>query len=715
MQQVVLKKNKLKLMDVPEPLVRPGYVLIANRTSLISAGTEKMVMDLAKKSLLGKAQERPDHVRRVLDKMRNEGFFSTISQVLSKLEEPIPLGYASSGVVLCAGAGVQEFKTGDLVASNGAHAGVVCVPRNLCAKVPAGVSTEAAAFTVLGAIALQGVRLAKLHLGETALVIGLGLVGQMTVALLKAQGCRVLGTDPDSAKCALAVKMGAETASPSLNGSAIFSVTNALGADAVLVTASTKSDGPIETAAEAVRAKGRIVIVGAVGMHAPRRPLYFKEAELVVSCSYGPGRYDPEYEDRGRDYPAAHVRWTEQRNMQAVLNLMANGQLDISPLISHRFSIEQGEKAYQLIDSGKEPFLGIVLSYPQHTTPINRIVLKAAPLKSDTGLGVGCLGAGNFARLVLIPLIQKNRGLRARSLCSAGGLTAAHAGEKFGFEIVSSDEDDVYRDPDVGVIFVMTRHNQHAEHVCKSIRSKKHVFVEKPLATSLEQLQEIESTILEAGESRPLVMVGFNRRFSPAAQMVRQHFQSIRQPISISIRFNAGEIPAGHWTQDIEIGGGRIIGEACHAIDLAVYLTGSAPVRVYAASVGGVDAPSATDDQCFITIHHANGSLSNVAYMAGGDKSFPKERIEVFGGGRVGVIDDFRTVTLYGNGKSTHRSGLSQDKGHRAEIEAFVNAVLTGGENPIPWADLRAVTITSILAVQSLREGVPFEVPQVEA
>lgn len=725
MQQVLqnIRDGRLSIARVPEPLAQPGEVLIANGASLISAGTEKMVMDLAKKSLLGKARERPDHVRRVLEKVRSEGLLNTVRQVREKLDSPMPMGYSAAGVVLACGAGVQQFKPGDRVASNGPHAEIVCVSRNLCARVPDSVPNDHAAFAVLGAIALQGVRLAEVTLGETAFVIGLGLIGQLTVAILNAAGCRVIGTDPDPARCELAVRMGAELARPQLSAQHVEDVTRGLGADAVLITASTPSNGPIELAAGAVRKKGRVVLVGVVGLELDRRAFYFKEAEFVVSCSYGPGRYDADYEERGRDYPAPYVRWTEQRNIQSVLELMGRGRLDVSPLISHRFPIDRAIEAYELIERGTEPYLGIVLEYPAVEQRVRQTAIRlrtAEPSRPQVEStrrakpAIGVLGAGNFARMVLLPALRDCGKLRLATLCSAGGVSAALVGRKLGFEQATTDEDALFADPGLAAVVSITRHDQHARHVVKALRAGKHVFVEKPLCLTLDELQEIEATLDEAGGAAPLVMVGFNRRFSPAAQQVRRFFADVSTPLTISVRFNAGPIPADHWTQDELEGGGRIIGEACHAIDLATFLAGSPPVRVYAESVGGTGGasgnPEVTDDQCFITLRHANGSVSSIAYLAGGDKAFPKERVEVFGGGRIAVIDDFRAVTTCARGRTKCTKLRAQDKGHRAEIEAFSNAVTNAGPSPIPWDELAGVTAASILAVRSLREGAPFEI-----
>jgi predicted dehydrogenase len=691
-------------------MVRPGEVLIANAYSLVSAGTEKMLRDLARKSLLGKARERPDHVRRVLEKMRNEGLFNTIKQVRTKLDEPMTMGYCSAGIVIACGDGVQQFKPGDRVASNGHHAELVSVPKNLCARAADNVPLDHAAFAVLGSIALQGVRLSKCTLGETVLVIGLGLVGQMAVAFLKAAGCRVVGADLDTAKCELAKQMGADEAWPNVSASDIEQRTGGLGVDAVVIAASTQSNDPIELAAAAVRKRGRIVLVGVVGLELDRRPFYAKEAEFVVSCSYGPGRYDPSYEQHGRDYPAPYVRWTEQRNIQAVLDMMATGKLDVAPLISHRFTLERATEAYDLISSGSEPYVGIVIEYPgiSYHGVQRQIQLKAAATPGKIPIGV--LGAGNFARMVLLPAIRSQSLLHLHTLCSAKGTSAVQAGTLHGFESAATDEEEVYANPSIQAVFVLTQHNQHAGQVLRAIESDKHVFVEKPLCLNVDHLKRIETALLAKGDQAPCVMVGFNRRFSPAAKQVKEFFAGIAAPRTVSIRFNAGEIPPDTWIQDPDVGGGRIIGEACHAIDLATFLLNSPPVRVYAESIGGPSSPVITDDQSFLTLRHADGSISQIAYLAGGDKAFPKERIEMFGGGQIAVIDDFREVVTCKSGRTKKHRYPQQNKGHQAEIVAFVQMLAQGGDSPISWAELRSVTLASILAVRSLREGVPFQV-----
>ena len=699
--------GRLRLWQVPAPVVRAGHVLIANHASVISAGTEKMVMELARMSLLGKARQRPDQVRRVLEKIRNEGLGPAISAVKAKLDEPGGMGYASAGVVLACGAGVQEFQPGDRVASNGPHAEVVCVPRNLCARVPGDVPFESAAFAVLGSIALQGVRLTRLGIGDTVFVIGLGLIGQLAVALLKSAGCRVLGTDLDPDKCELARVMGADEASPGLTAEHVTARTGGHGADGVLITASTPSNGPIDLAAAAVRKKGRVVLVGVVGLNLDRRPFYFKEAEFVVSCSYGPGRYDAQYEDNGHDYPHAYVRWTEQRNIQAVLDLMGDGRLDVSPLVSHRFGIEDAESAYQLIDEAKEAHVGIILNYEGERAGTLERRIELQPTRLDGRVGVGCIGAGSFARMVLLPAISRSERLHPVAISSAGGLSAAHAGERAGFDAVATDQQAILEDANIQAVFIATRHDQHAAQVVAALRAEKQVFVEKPLCLTVGELEEIEAALHENPSLR--LMVGFNRRFSPAAREARAFFAGISQPLTLSIRFNAGYTPPDHWTQDDAVGGGRIIGEACHAIDLATYLADSPPVRVHGECVGGTEAPAIRDDHCALTLRHENGSVSTILYTAGGDKAFPKERVEVFGGGRVAVIEDFRRMTTCVGGKTRRRRGR-QDKGHRNGVEAFANALVGDLSWPIPWRQLRAVSLASILAVRSLREGVPFDV-----
>jgi len=712
-KQVVqdVRSGSTRAREIPAPIARPGQVVVANVASAVSAGTERYVVDLARKSLLGKARQRPDQVRRVLQKVAAEGLIATLQQVRAKLDEPMPLGYATAGVVLECGRGVTEFKPGDRVATAGPHAGVVAVGRNLCAAVPEGVTFEQAAYASIAAIGLEGVRLARATLGERVLVIGLGLIGQICVALLKAQGCKVFGTDVDPSKLALAREFGADEVGAGSPLEAVRRFGRGLGVDAVVITAATPSNEPIEFAAETARVKGRIVLVGVVGLNLPRPPFFQKELEFTVSASLGPGRWDPIYEEKGIDYPAGQVRWTAQRNMEAVLEEMASGRLPVERLTSHRFPVERAQEAYDLITRRTEPFHGIVLQYSEAEPevaerPVRRVELaaRAAP---PSALGVSFVGAGNFARLVLMPALERVGGFGYRGLCTAKGLSAEHTGRAKGFAFATTEASELWSDQGTQAVMVATRHDQHAELVIGALRAGKHVFVEKPLCITAEELGRIDEVVAELGAACPVLLVGLNRRFAPATARVREFLRDA-DPLSIGYRFSPGPIPPDHWTQDEEVGGGRIVGEACHAIDTCVALTGSLPVRVHAESVARTGSAVTTDDRVIITMRHANGSISAVSYQAGGDKAFPSERIEAFGGGRTAVIDAWDRVELWHGGRAeTSRGG--KDKGHRGELEAFLTACRTGGPWPVSWEEQRRVAEATLLAVRSLREGFPQE------
>lgn len=709
MKQVAqdVRRGKTTVKELPDPIATPGSVVVANEASLISAGTERYVVELAKKSLVGKARERPDHVKRVLQKIAAEGLLATLSQVQAKLNEPMPLGYSTAGVVVECGRGVSEFKPGDRVATAGPHAGMVLVGRNLCARVPAGVSFEQAAYAAVGSIGLEGVRLARVTLGERVLVIGLGLIGQICVALLKAQGCRVFGTDVDPSKLALAKEFGADEFGVGSPVEAVRRFSGGFGVDAVVITAATSSNEPIEFAAEAARAKGRIVLVGVVGLNLPRPPFFQKELEFTVSSSLGPGRWDPGYEEKGIDYPFGHVRWTAQRNMEAVLDVIASGRLPVEKLTSHRYDIDQAAAAYDLITAKKDPFLGVILQYPQSgAAPTRRVDLVSRPAGASS-IGVSFIGAGNFARLILLPALQRLGGFELRGLCSAKGLSAEHTGREKGFAFAATDVEEIWKDPGTQAVFVATRHDLHADLVVAALRAGKHVFVEKPLCIKEAELETIAATVEELGDRCPILMVGFNRRFAPATAQVAA-FMSGGGPLSVSFRFSPGPIPVDHWTQDEEVGGGRIVGEACHAIDTCAALVGSPPVRVFAESVAKAGGVETTDDRVLITLRHANGSTSSVSYQAGGDKGFPAERLELFGGGRTAVIDAWDQVDLWKGGRCERARG-GKDKGHRGELEAFLKACREGGAWPVPWDQVHGVAQATLLAVRSLREGLPFD------
>lgn len=708
MIQVVqdIRSGETRARELPDPVVPDRGVLVANVASLISAGTERMVVELARKSLLGKARERPDHVRRVFEKLRQEGLVSTATQVVAKLGEPMPLGYSTAGVVVECGRGVQDLKPGDRVAAAAPHAGLVAVGRNLVAPLPDAVTFEQGAYAAVGAIALEGVRLARATLGERVLVIGLGLIGQMTVCLLKAQGCRVFGTDVDESRLSLATALGADAVGLGSPSEAVCAFAGPHGVDAVIITAATSSNAPIEFAAQMARVRARIALVGVSGLEIPRPPFFQKELEFTVSGSLGPGRWDRQYEEQGVDYPYGHVRWTAGRNMEAVLQVIADGRLPVERLTTHRFAVEDAQRAYDFVTEGKEPHVGILLTYPPAAkTRTRRMDLRPRVVPRSDGIGLSVVGAGNFARLILLPALARMRArdVTLRGLCSARGLNAAHSGRKLGFDYATTDLDEILSDEETNAVFLVTRHDQHAEQIVRCLRAGKHVFVEKPLCIREEELALIRATVEELGAHGPLLTVGFNRRFSRGVTTLKRHFEGA-SPLSASFRFTAGELPAGAWPQDMEVGGGRIIGEACHAIDTVTALVGAPPVRVYAESAaisGGVET---TDDRVFITLRHANGAVSQVSYQAGGDKGGPRERIEVFGGGRTATLEDYGALELWKGGQVRKASG-GHDKGHAAELRCFFDALRTGSAWPIPWAELEGVAWASLAAVRSIREG----------
>ncbi|HWQ57022.1 MAG TPA: bi-domain-containing oxidoreductase [Bryobacteraceae bacterium] len=701
-----VRSGATTVMTAPAPVCLPGHVLVANAASLISAGTERYVVELARKSLLGKLRDRPDHAKRLMEKVRQEGLRTTIAQARAKLDEPMPLGYSTAGIVLECGFGVQEFKPGDMVATAGPHAGVACVGRNLCARLPGSVPFDQAAYASVGAIALQGLRLANLSLGSRILIIGLGLVGQLAVALAKAQGCAVFGTDLDQGRLALARRMGADATGLGSPLDAVRSFSEGRGVDAVIITAATDSNQPIEFAAEACRVKARIVLVGVAGLNIPRAPFFKKELEFTVSSSLGPGRGDPLYEERGIDYPVGYARWTAQRNMQTVLQVMADGKLPTGGLTTHRYPIDRAPEAYDLITGRKEAYLGIILEYPLEASPPSRRVLLPSHRPATGEPGVSMIGAGNFVRLIMTPALRRLRGISWRGLCTARGMNAVDSGRKMDFKFATSDVSDIWSDEGTSAVFIATRHDLHAGLVVSALEAGKHVFVEKPLCIDEQQLERIRGCIENLGERCPILMVGFNRRFAPATRRIKNFFEGIA-PRMISYRFAPGYVPRSHWTQDEEVGGGRLVGEACHAIDTCVTLAESLPVKIYAESMGMAADAETTDDKAFIVLRHGNGSVSSISYQSGGDRACPPERIEVFGGGRTAINDSWNSIELWNLGRRENISG-GRDKGHEAEFRAFLQACRDGGSWPTPWAEIDAVTWASLMAVRSIREGVPI-------
>lgn len=701
MKQILqnLKTGATEVAEVPVPAVRRGQILIATTQTLVSAGTERMLVEFGKAGWIEKARQQPDKVRMVLDKIRTDGLMPTLEAVFNKLDQPLPLGYCNVGLVVEVGAGVLGFKPGDRVISNGKHAEVVSVPTNLCAKVPDMVTDEEAAFTVLGAIALQGIRLVQPTLGETVAVTGLGLIGLVTVQLLRAHGCRVIGLDFDPEKLEIARTFGAEVVDLAAGQDPVAAATRhsrGRGVDAVIITASTKSNEPVHQAALMCRKRGRIVLVGVTGLELSRADFFEKELTFQVSCSYGPGRYDPNYEEKGNDYPVGFVRWTEQRNFEAVLDMLADGRLEVKPLISHRFDVQAANQAYELV-GGAGKSLGILLKYPGVEVEAAARTVTVAPRAissaADASLGISVIGSGNYATAVLLPAF-KQTGARLRSVVSSAGVSGLHAARKFGFEETSTDSESVFADPQTGAVVVTTRHDTHAQFVLKAIAVGKHVFVEKPLCLTLDELARIEGAIAArraSGAPTPMLMVGFNRRFAPHVQRIRQLLSGTTGPKALLMTVNAGAIPAEHWTQDPTVGGGRIVGEACHFIDLLRFLADS-PITGW----DRTDMDGRTDDTVTIQLRFGDGSIGTVHYFANGSKSFPKERVEVFAGGRVLQLDNFRKLIGFGWPGFSKLSLWRQDKGQKACAKAFIDAITQGGTSPIPLDQVLEVSRVSI-------------------
>jgi predicted dehydrogenase/threonine dehydrogenase-like Zn-dependent dehydrogenase len=645
---------------------------------------------------------------------------TTVDAAFNRLDRPMPLGYSSAGTIIAIGKGLQGFKVGDRVACAGGgyavHAEYAIVPQNLMVNLPDEVDFESAAFATVGAIALHGFRLAQAQLGERVAVIGLGLLGLLTVGIAQVAGCRVFGVDLDSRRVELAFQAGAEAETRDHAEKAALSWSAGQGADCVLICADTPSDDPVNLAGAIARDRANVVAVGAVGLNFPRAIYFQKELKFINSRSYGPGRYDPAYEEAGGDYPIGYVRWTEGRNLGAVVDLLADGRLDVHPLITHRFPIEQAPQAYELI-TGKldEPFLGVLLTYSTSEEvptaqaqaswikdPKSR---KISHTKTDLkAIRLGVLGAGNFATAVMLPALKKIQNVELVGIVSGSGLSAAHAAQKFGFHYAAESVDQILSDPDVNTIAILTRHDLHAEQAVEALQAGKHVFVEKPLAVNREQLAKTRSQI--SSSNLQFLMVGFNRRFAPLSQKLSAFIADRREPLVAHYRINAGFIPLTHWLHDPDIGGGRIIGEGCHFVDFLTFLVGESPVLVHAQ--GLPDGGTYREDNIVLNFTYPDGSLGTVSYLANGDKAFPKERLEVFVGGRVAVLEDFRRLDMVHNGKrKTLRSRLRQDKGHQAEWAFFSRAILEGGEPPIPYDQLYGVAEATFSAVESLRSRKP--------
>ena len=705
-----LKTGEIEMAEVPCPQAAPGQLLIRTRASLVSRGTERMLLEFGAAGWLGKARQQPERVRQVWESIQSEGLIPTVEAVRAKLDRPLPLGYCNVGVVLDAGEGVAGWKPGDRAVSSGPHAEVVRVLKNLCARIPEGVSDEAATFAVMGSISLQGLRLARPTLGESVAVIGLGLVGLLAVQLLRANGCRVLGVDLDGDRLALARGFGAETVDLSRSedpAEAAMAFTSGRGMDAVLIAASAKSNEPVRQAAQMSRKRGRIVLVGVVGLELSRAAFYEKELSFQVSTSFGPGRYDPAYEEGGHDYPLGYVRWTAQRNIGAVLEMMESGKLDVSPLVSHRFGFGRALEAYELV-KGDAPTLGIVFGYPPEAASgdLRRATVRQAPASSSSKTAspvAGFIGAGNHAAGALLPALRGS-GTRLKTIASSGGLSGVHAGRKFGFEESTTDAAALIADDEIDTVFIATRHDSHCDYVCRALEAGKHVFVEKPIALSRDELSRIESAYLAArgGEGGPVLMAGFNRRFAPQIRKMKTLLEAVGGPKTFVMTVNAGEVPAEHWVHDERAGGGRIVGEGCHFIDLLRHLAGAPIGGVESFSLGG---DSAGEDKVSIVLRFADGSMGTVHYLASGHRSFPRERLEVFCAGRVLQLENFRRLRGYGWPGFKKMVLWRQDKGIDECVKAFLRSIREGAPSPIPFEELAEVARASFDARDSLKKG----------
>ena len=713
MKQIIqnLKNGETSLIEVPSPKVSRGNLLIHTTVSLISAGTERMLVDFGKAGYLAKARQQPDKVKEVLAKVKTDGLAATYEAVQSKLSQPIALGYCNVGEVVEIGLGVEGFAIGDRVISNGNHSEVVSVPKNLCARIPDNVSDEQASFVVLAAIGLQGIRLTNPTLGEHIVVVGLGVIGLLTVQMLRAQGCRVLAIDVQDERLKLAAQVGALTANPSA-GEDVLSVADEFsrgqGVDAVIITASTKSHDVVSQAAKMCRKRGRITLVGVIGLNLVRDDFYEKELRFQVSCSYGPGRYDPDYEEAGHDYPIAFVRWTQQRNFEAVLDLMSSGAVDPLPLISQRVPLEKAPDLYLKMSDGDQG-LGMIIYYSSHASARAEKTIELPKLSSNKSpvtdaVVVGFIGAGNYGSRVLMPAF-KAAGAQLHSVVTSSGLSGSIHGANSGFEYSSTDINAVINNDSIDTIVIATRHDSHSNLVCRGLQAGKNVFVEKPLAIDREGLEAIKAQFLDQQDipHNYHLMVGFNRRYSPHVTKMKSLLDSVNEPKSIIMTMNAGHIPPNHWLHDSEVGGGRIIGEACHYIDLMCYLVGSEIISSNARSMGQLVSRKINDDNAVITLGFADGSFGSINYLSNGSSAYPKETIEVFSAGRVLALDNFRRLKGYGWSGFKALRTWRQDKGQKACVEAFLSGIRSN-KPAIPLSELLAVTAVSLDIAEQLRK-----------
>ncbi|MFO7825997.1 MAG: bi-domain-containing oxidoreductase [Cyclobacterium sp.] len=701
MKQIIqdIKNGDTLLEEVPAPMVKSGHVLIQTTRSLVSLGTERMLVEFGKANFLQKARQQPDKVKEVIQKVKTDGLKPTVNAVFNKLGQPLPLGYCNVGTVVEVGSGVEEFKVGDRVASNGHHAEYVSVPKNLVAKIPENVSDEEAAFTVIGAIGLQGLRLVNPTFGETVVVIGLGLIGLITAQLLKANGCKVIGFDFDPTKVALAKSFGVESVNPG-DGidqvSFVNSFTNGIGADAVIITASNKSNEIISQSAKMSRKRGRIVLIGVIGLDISRSDFFEKELTFQVSCSYGPGRYDDAYEQMGQDYPLPFVRWTEKRNFEAVLNAISSKTIHVGPLITEKVPLEDYQKVYGDMAGSKS--IASILLYPDNAGELKRTVNIASHSFSVSKGIVGIIGAGNFTSAMILPCLKKTSA-NLKYISSSGGLSGTTLAKKFEIEQSTTDNREILKDEDVDLVMVTTRHNAHAQMVVESLKAGKHVFVEKPLALNQEELNAVLEAYLE---SKKNVSVGFNRRFAPLAIKMKKALGSGNTPMNIIATMNAGYIPSSVWVHDIKVGGGRIVGEACHFIDLITYLSGSKVKSVCMNAMGA--NPAENTDNASILLKYENGTNAVINYFSNGSKSYSKERIEVYHQDRTMIMDNWKKLKGFGF-KNFSSASSGQDKGHQNQFNQLIESLQKGENQIIPMDELVNTTLASFAAVESLKTG----------
>lgn len=712
-----LKNGQMEILEVPLPNLQRGCLLVKNHFSLISAGTEASTVKAARKGYIGKAKERPQQVKQVIDALWSQGLTQTYRAVMKKLDAYSSLGYSCAGEIIDVAPDVTEFQVGDLVACGGFsanHSEVVCVPKNLSVKLQPDADLQQATYNTLGAIAMQGVRQAKLQLGETCAVIGLGLLGQLTALLLKAAGVKVVGIDIDPTMVKLSKDHWADLAFPRNEGGIeekILRFSGGMGCDAVIITAASSSLDPINFAGAISRKRGTVVVVGAVPTGFDREPHYYKkELQVKMSCSYGPGRYDPVYEEKNIDYPSAYVRWTEKRNMQAFQELIAAGKIDLSYLTTHRFRLEAAANAYDMIMERSEPFIGIVIEYDaQKNHRAGKVLVPApkGPHSPHANIGIGFIGAGSYAQSHLLPNIPKSdKRFKRVGVMTSTSTSSRSVAERFGFEFCTGTDADIFANESINTIFIASRHDSHAEYVLKALQAGKNVFVEKPLCLTEDELSRITAAYnatIAANRLPPTLLVGYNRRFSPLAQEIKKVLGS--GPMAMNYRVNAGFIPQDSWIQDLETGGGRLIGEVCHFIDFLIFLNGSLPVSVYTTAMKD---GKGTNDTIAISISFQNGSIGTICYFANGDKSLPKEQVEVFSDGCVAVLNDYKSLSIYANGKRKESRRMSQDKGQAKEVELFLDAVLAGKGPVIPFVEMHATSLCSLKALESIQKGCIF-------